>query len=111
MYAFGIVALLGLAVLAVSRIASRYVSLAAEVWAFVLVGLGVGAAWLINFNLFSMWGIATRDSAIGVTLTGLIIAGAAYFWHKILAFFGGLSRKFTDEAETLEKTEHLRRVA
>jgi hypothetical protein len=52
-----------------------------------------------------------RGSAIGVTLTGLIIAGAAYFWHEILAFFGGLSRKFTDEAATLEKTEHLRRVA
>ena len=52
-----------------------------------------------------------RGSAIGVTLTGLIIAGAAYFWHEILAFFGGLSRKFTDEAATLGKTEHLRRVA
>jgi hypothetical protein len=38
-------------------------------------------------------GIATRDSAVGVTLTGLIIAGVAYFWREILAFFGGLSRK------------------
>ena len=111
MYAFGIMALLGLAVLAVARIASRYVSMAAEVWAIVLVGLGVGAAWLLSLNLFSMWGIATRGSAIGVTVTGLIVAGAAYFWNEILCFFGGLSRKFTDEAETLEKTEHLRRVA
>ena len=111
MYAFGIMALLGLAVLAVSAIAGRYVSVAAELWAFVLVALGVGAAWLVNFNLFSAWGIATRDSAIGVTLTGLIIAGSAYFWREILAFFAGLSRKFTDEAETLEKAEHLRRVA
>jgi hypothetical protein len=111
MYAFAIMALLGLAVLAVSGIARRYISLASEFWAFVLVALGVGAAWLINLNLFSVWGIATRSSAIGVTLTGLIISGAAYFWHEILAFFGGLSRKFTDEAVTLEKSEHLRRVA
>ena len=111
MYAFAIMALLGLGVLAVSGIASRYVSLAAEVWAFVLVSLGVGAAWLINLNLFTMWGIATRDSAIGVTLTGLIIGGVAFFWREILAFFSGLGRKFTDEAATLEKTEHLRRVA
>jgi hypothetical protein len=46
-----------------------------------------------------------------VTLTGLIIAGAAYFWREILAFFGGLSRKFTDQAKTIEKAEHLRRAA
>lgn len=111
MSAFAIMALLGLAVLAVSGMARRYISLASEFWAFVLVALGVGAAWLINLNLFSVWGIATRSSAIGVTLTGLIIAGSAYFWHEILAFFGGLSRKFTDEAVTLEKSEHLRRVA
>lgn len=62
MYAFAIMALLGLAVLAVSAIASRYLSLAAEVWAFVLLALGIGAAWLINLNLFSIWGITTRSS-------------------------------------------------
>jgi hypothetical protein len=111
MYAFGIMVLLGLAVLAVSRIASRYMTLAAEVWAFVLVALGVGAAWLVNLNLFTAWGITTRADWIGVTLTGLMIAGAGYFWKEILAFFEGISRKLTDEAETLEKTEHLRRVA
>lgn len=111
MYVFGMMALLGLAVLAVTRIASRYVSLAAEIWAFVLVGLGVGAAWLINLNLFTAWGIPVRNSEIAVTITGLMIAGAAYFWHEILFFFAGLARKFTDQAATLEKTEHLRRVA
>jgi hypothetical protein len=111
MYAFAIMALLGLAVLAVSGIASRYISLAAEVWALALVALGVGAAWLVNLNLFSLWGITARNNAIAVTLTGLIIAGAAYFWREILAFFGGLSRKFTDQAKTIEKAEHLRRAA
>jgi hypothetical protein len=44
MYAFGMIALLGLAVLAVARVANRYLSLASEVWAFVLVAPGVGAA-------------------------------------------------------------------
>lgn len=111
MYAFGIVALLGLAVLAVAAIANRYLSLAAEVWAFVLVGLGIGAAWLVNLNLFSLWAIPVRNTAIGVTLTGVAIAGAAYFWREILGFFAGLSRKFTDEAVTMEKTQHLRRAA
>jgi hypothetical protein len=111
MSTFGLMVLLGLAVLAVTAIAGRYVAMAAEVRAFVLVALGVGAAWLIDLDLFGVLGIATRDSAIGVTVTGLMIAGAAYFWHEILAFFAGLSRKLGDEAETLEQAEHLRRVA
>ncbi len=111
MYAFGIMALLGLAVLAISRIASRYMEMATEVWAFVLLALGVGGAWLVNLNLFAAWGITTRANWIGVTLTGLMIAGAAYFWKEVLSFFEGISRKLTDEAVTLEKTEHLRRVA
>jgi hypothetical protein len=111
MYTFAVMALLGLGVLAVAMVADRYLSLAAEVWAVILVGLGVGVAWLVNFNLFAHFGIASRNSAIGITITGVIIAGAAYFWREILGFFRGLSRKYTDEAETMEKTEHLRRVA
>ena len=111
MYAFGMVVLLGLAVLAATGIASRYLSLASEVWAFVLVALGVGAAWLINLNLFAVWSIPVRNSDIAVTLTGVMIGGAAYFWRALLGFIRGLSRKFTDQARTMEKTEHLRRAA
>lgn len=111
MFAFGMIVLLGLAVLAVTAIVSRYLAIGAEVRAFALAGLGVGAAWLIDLDLFSVLGIDTRDSAIGVTVTGLMIGGAAYFWQEILAFFAGLSRKLGDEAATLEKTEQLRRVA
>ncbi|HVB44984.1 MAG TPA: hypothetical protein VNF47_20100 [Streptosporangiaceae bacterium] len=111
MYAFAIVTLLGLAVFAIAKIANRYVSLASEVWAVVLVALGVAVAWIIDLNLFSLWAIPVRNSAIAVTATGVVIAGAAYFWRGILGLLSGLSRKFTDQAETLEKTEHLRRVA
>ncbi len=53
----------------------------------------------------------TRGSAIGVTVTGLMIGGAAYFWQEVLGFFTGLTRKLRGEAVTLEKSEHLRRVA
>jgi len=111
MYAFGMIALLGLAVLAVARIANRYLPPAAEVWAFVLVALGVGVAWLINLNLFTAWSIPVRNSEIAVTLTGILIAGAAYFWRAVLGFFSSLSRKFTDQAKVTEKVEHLRRAA
>lgn len=111
MYAFGIMVLLGLLVLGAGKIADRFLSMAPETWAVVLLGLGVGTSWLLSFNLFAQWGIAVRSPAIGVTLTGLAIGGTAYFWREILDFFGGLSRKFTDEAVTMEKSQNLRRVA
>ena len=111
MFAFAMMALLGLAVLAVTAIVSRFLSISAEIRAFALAALGVGAAWLIDLDLFGVLGIDTRHTAIGVTVTGLMIGGAAYFWQEILSFFTGLARKLGDEAATLEKSEHLRRVA
>lgn len=111
MYAFGMLALLGLAVLVVAKVADRFLSMALEVWAFVLVALGMGAAWLADFSLFSEWGLNVRNTTIGITLTGFLIAGAAFFWREILSFFAGLSRKFTDQAVSIEHTEKLRRVA
>lgn len=111
MYAFGMIALLGLAILAVGAVGYRYLALAREYWAVLLVGLGIGAAWLANFDLFGVWGLAVRNHGIAVTLTGLAIAGSGYFWRIVLEFFAGLSRKFTDQARSMEKTENLRRVA
>lgn len=111
MYGFGMIVLLGLAVLAVGAIGYRYLAVAREFWAILLAALGIGAAWLANFDLFGLWGLAVRDHAIAVTLTGFAIGGVAYFWKVILEFFAGISRKFTDEARTLEKSQNLRRVA
>ena len=84
MYAFAIMTLLGLGVLAVARIFNRYVSLATELQALVLVLLGVGGGWLVNLSLFAAWGMPVRWAWVGTTLTGVIIAGVAYFWGVIL---------------------------
>ncbi|MEK8170109.1 hypothetical protein NKH77_11165 [Streptomyces sp. M19] len=111
MYAFGLLVLLGLAVLVVAKVGQRRLALADELWAFTLVALGVGAAWLTGFDLFRAWGLPERTGAIGITLTGFLIAGAGHFWREVLHFFAGLSRKLTDEAETIERAEQLRRVA
>jgi hypothetical protein len=111
MYAFGMMALLGLAILVVAKIGNHYLRQVAGAWPFVLVALGVGAAWLTNLNLFGIWSIPVRNSDIGVTLTGFLLAGAAYFWREILGMFSGLYRKYTDEAKLMEHSETLRRVA
>ena len=111
MYAFGMMALLGLAILVVAKIGNRYLRQVPGAWAATLVALGVGAAWLMNLNLFSMWSIPVRNSEIAVTVTGILIAGFGYLWRETLGVLGGLYRKYTDQARTIEKNESLRRVA
>ncbi len=111
MYAFGMMVLLGLAVLVVAKIANHYLRQLSGAWAAVLVALGIGAAWLTNLNLFSVWSVPVRNSEIAVTITGILIAGLGYFWREILGLFSGLYRKYTDEYRIMEKSETLRRVA
>ena len=111
MYVFGMVVLLGLAILVVAKIGNHYLRRVPGAWAATLVALGVGTAWLTNLNLFSIWSIPVRNSDIAVTLTGILLAGVGYFWREVLGVFGGLYRKYTDESKLMENSETLRRVA
>ncbi|WP_327117469.1 hypothetical protein OHB12_07640 [Nocardia sp. NBC_01730] len=111
MNAFGMIVLLGLAALVVTRFAVRYLEMAREFLAMTLVVIGIAAAWIADFDLFAAWDLPIRNHALGIVFTGLIIAGAGYFWQPVLGFFEGLARKQADEAETLEKSQNLRRVA
>jgi hypothetical protein len=112
MYGFLVVILSGLAVLAVVHIFDRFISIAPEFKALAMVGLGIGAAWLLNVNyLAGLMLVGARGGWVGITLTGVIVAGVAYFFDAFLGFFAGLTRKHTDQARTIEKGEHLRRVA
>lgn len=111
MEVFAILALFGLGLAVLTTVAYRYVERAREYWGLVAVGLGVGLAWLADLNMWRSWGIDVREPWVGVTLTGLALAGVAYFWREILGFFAGLERKYNDEAEAIEKSQGLRRVA
>ncbi len=72
---------------------------------------GVALAWLANLNMWSGWSVGNlRYGWVGVTLTGVALAGTALLLYALYAFFVGLFRKFDDQAEQIEKTE-LRRVA
>ncbi|RDI60499.1 hypothetical protein [Nocardia pseudobrasiliensis] len=111
MEAFGLIALLGLAALIVSRLVVRYLEMAREFIAVAYVVLGIAATWITDFDVFAAWGLHIRNHPLGIVFTGLIIAGAAYFWQPILGFFEGMARRQIDEAQTLEKSQGLRRVA
>jgi len=58
---FGLLLLSGLGVMAVVHFANRFLMIAHELWAIVAVGLGVGYAWVANFNLWALWNIPVRQ--------------------------------------------------
>lgn len=114
MYVFGIAVLLGLAVVAVALIIERFArfgAMATELWALLLVALGVGTAWLADFSLFTAWQIPVREDWIGIILTGIALAGIAQVWYVTGSLVKVMQRKFLDEAESMEKEKGLRRVA
>jgi hypothetical protein len=116
MYVFGIALLLGLGVMSVARWVERPMmwlrdKLAISVYPLLEVGIGIGLAWAVNFNLWTLWHIPMRANWIAVTLTGVALGGIAHFFSEILATFSGLGRKLHDEAETIEHPGGLQRVA
>lgn len=111
MYVFGIAVLLGLGVYALVMFFDRLMAAFHELWAVAVIALGIALAWIADFDIFTEWGIDLRADWIGVTLTGLILGGVAYFWRESLGLVASLFRKVSDEAETLERTHNLSRVA
>ena len=111
MRTFAVMAFFGLGLAVLVMLGYRYVTLAREVWALVAIAFGIGLAWLADLNMWQLWGLHVREPWIGVTLTGVALAGVAYFWTEILGFFRGLERKYNDEAAAIEKDRGLRQVA
>jgi hypothetical protein len=111
MYVFAILALLGVGAFAVAAFADRYLSMAREFWAMTCVAFGIGAAWLADFNLWSLWHLPVRAEWIGVTLSGLAIGAVAFASYGAAHFVSTVSRKVTDEAVTIEQEKGLRRAA
>ena len=108
METFAVMAFFGLGLSVLVMLAHRYATVTREGWALVTIVFGIGLAWLADLNMFSLWDVPVREPWIGVTLTGLALAGVAYFWTEILGFFRGLERKYNDEAEVLEQDRGLR---
>lgn len=111
METFAVMAFFGLGLSVLVMLAHRYATVTREGWALVTTAFGIGLAWLADLNMFALWDVPAREPWIGVTLTGVALAGVAYFWTEILGFFRGLERKYNDEAEVLEQDRGLHRVA
>ncbi|RPI20820.1 MAG: hypothetical protein EHM57_07425 [Actinobacteria bacterium] len=111
MYTFAVILLLGLAVMAVVMLFDRFLRIADEIMMAVAILLGIGTAWLADFNMFAEWGFLLREEWIGITLTGVILGGVAYLMHELVGLIAGVHRRFVDEAVEFEKVHDLRRAA
>jgi hypothetical protein len=108
MYVFALALLFGLGILAIERFIDRWLTRVPEVWAVLGVALGIGLAWVVNFDIFRAWGLDARVGWVGVTMTGVILGGIAEFWHFLLGLFSVMVRKVGDEATSIERRENLR---
>ena len=109
MYVFTLMVLLGLAIMTVVALLDRFVM--TELWMGIALILGIGAAWLANFDVFALWGIDLRATWISIGLTGLILGGTAYLLHEVVGLVASVFRKVADEARKFEKVHDLRRAA
>ena len=111
MYVFVVALLIGLGIWVLAMVFDRLLTLYRELWPLALVLAGIGVAWLADFNIFVLYDIGVRAEWIGIAVTGLMIAGIAFFWREAIGLVGSLFRKYSDQAETLEREHQLRRVA
>lgn len=84
MHEFAVVVLLGIGTFKVVDMLSEYVNLS-KVHTLSSIGLGILAAWALDFSVFANWDISVRSEALGYAGTGLMIAAAGYAAPQVFA--------------------------
>ena len=108
MYAFAVLVLAGLAIV---KLVDFIVDLVGErqgMRSLLTFVLAIGSMWVLDFSVFDAWGIAIRDHAMGVWMTGFMVAGMTSAWR---ALFGYLTHDHATLDETLGEHRELRKVA
>lgn len=73
----------------------------------LLTGLvGVGVAFLMDFSIFTGWGVAVRADWVGTLLTGLFMGGLAGAWHHSLGMMREWAHRYHGEATEIEARLH-----
>lgn len=88
MYDFAIVALLGLVTLKLAQLLEEWVPALSKVSLLVRLGIGVGAAFAIDYSMFEGFGIAVREAWLGTMATGLAIGSLTTVWRVALGWLG-----------------------
>lgn len=89
MHEFALLAFGGLVTALAVRLVSQYGREAAGRASNLVLwmGLGVGYAYLVDFQIFTAWGMDVRSHTIGAVITGFMVGGMAMLWEEALDYF------------------------
>jgi hypothetical protein len=95
MHEFALLAFGGLVTALAVRLVTQYGRDAAGRASNLLLwlGLGVGYAYLVDFQIFTAWGIDVRNHAIGAVMTGFMVGGMAMLWEEFIDFVHGYAAR------------------
>src|SRR5437764_11462993 len=88
MYNFAVVALLGLAAMAVIDFVEELVPGVARVHRFATFALGVVVAVALNYSMFTGFHVAVRETWMGTWGTGLVIGSLGTAWRALFGYLG-----------------------
>jgi hypothetical protein len=98
MYHPAIVALMALAVLNLVDFACDNIPWIDRLRLLVVFVAAVGGMWILDYSLFDGFDVAVRNHAVGVSMTGFIVAGLTVAWR---AAFRWLTHDRAQADETL----------
>ena len=105
MYQFAVVALLALAVVKLVDFVDGIVPGLSNFRSLLTFVFGIAAVWALDYNLFSGFGVTTRNENMAMLMTGLIVAGLTVPWR---ALFGYMTHDRAAGDETLGGSSHMR---
>ena len=106
MHDFLTVAFVGLGVFAVANFLEDLVPVLRRYHGFVMLALGVGAAYWMDYSMFRGWDITLRNDDMGVIVTGLALAGTTSVWRGLHHWLGA-----SEGEEPEERKSHMRLAA
>jgi hypothetical protein len=106
MYDFAIVILMGLALFKVVDLVEEFVPSLTKFHLLLTLVLAVAGAYVLDYSVFSGWGVDIRSGDLGTIVTGLMIAGTTSMWRAAFHWLG------TSEGEEPEvRHQHRPRIA
>ena len=88
MYEFAVVTLLGLVVLKVADLLVDNAPGLDRIRTLLTFALALAFTVALDFSLFEGYGIAVRETWMGVVGTGLVIGSLSSVWSALLGWFG-----------------------
>ena len=105
MHDFLTVAFVGLGVFAVANFLEDLVPMLRRYHGFIMLALGVGAAYWMDYSMFTGLHAHVRNADVATILTGLAFAGTTSVWRGILHWMG------TSEGDEPESRQSHMRLA